>query len=52
MNMKYIVPMLFLISCQPSPQEHITQLVEEWQGGKGGAFPGDSLFSFCFLKSS
>ena len=24
--------LLFLFSCQKTPQDHITQLVEEWQG--------------------
>lgn len=35
---------LFLCSCQPSPKEHITQLVEKWQG-KEVRFPENPVFT-------
>ena len=34
----------FLFSCQKTPQEHITQLVEEWQG-KEVRFPETPVFT-------
>ena len=36
--------LLFLFSCQKTPQEHITQLVEEWQG-KEVRFPETPVFT-------
>ena len=36
--------LLFLFSCQKTPQEHITQLVEEWQG-KEVRFPENPVFT-------
>ena len=44
MQFKSIVVLFLLISCQPSPKEHITQLVEEWQG-KEVRFPGNPVFT-------
>ncbi len=32
----YSTAAILLLSCQNSPQEHITQLVEEWQGKEDG----------------
>ena len=39
-----IISLFLLISCQPSPKEHITQLVEEWQG-KEVRFPENPVFT-------
>ena len=39
-----IISLLLLSSCQNSPQEHITQLVEEWQG-KEMRFPENPVFT-------
>ena len=39
-----IISLLLLSSCQNSPQEHITQLVEEWQG-KEVRFPENPVFT-------
>ena len=36
--------LLFLFSCQKTPQEHITQLVKEWQG-KEVHFPENPVFT-------
>ena len=36
--------LLFLFSCQKTPQDHITQLVEEWQG-KEVRFPENPVFT-------
>ena len=36
--------LLFLFSCQKTPQDHITQLVEEWQG-KEVLFPENPVFT-------
>ena len=36
--------LLFLFSCQKTPQDHITQLVEEWQG-KEVHFPENPVFT-------
>ena len=45
MKIRYIsLCFLFLCSFQPSPKEHITQLVEEWQG-KEVRFPENPVFT-------
>ena len=36
--------LLFLFSCQNPAQEHITQLVKEWQG-REVRFPGNPIFT-------
>ena len=40
----YSTAAILLLSCQNSPQEHITQLVEEWQG-KEVRFPENPVFT-------
>ena len=44
MRLLYLEVLLLFSSCQNSPQEHITQLVEEWQG-KEVRFPENPVFT-------